>query len=185
MTVDKTNLTAGSSLTVTFSLSNSGPDHATDVVAHFTSSGAATVTSTSSSPGTFNTGAYSADFMVGDLASGGSATGTITLNVATNSPLSLVLAVSTSSFDPNATNDSANVELQALSATLAIAVGTNNVFHLTWPLTDSAFILEQTSLLVPSVWSSVTNAPGTDSANGLNFVDLSSTNSGSFFRLRK
>ena len=174
---------ADSDVQVNFTIRNQGPLPAAAVTGNFTAASVTTVTDTSSTVGTSDIIGKTAVFTIGDLAPGGSVSGTVKLHVTTNASFSLSMTASSTTPDPNIVNNSFTLNLQSNPITLQIFATSETAAHLSWPIVSSSYILEQTSLLSPSAWARVTNTPDSDGSQY--FLNLSVTNGGLYFRLRK
>ena len=184
MMTDTNTPVAGSDITVNFKISNQGPAAAAGVVGHFASTSAATVTSASIAQGTFTTDSTHADFVVGNLPSGSTVAGTVTLHIATNAPIDLTMTTSASSStsDPNLGDNTVTLHLSG-PVVLQISSTTNSVIRVSWPLVSAGYALEQSHALSPATWSSITNTPGSYSNQFV--LEIPATDTPTFYRLRK
>ncbi len=114
--VDNTTPDVGSNVVFTVSATNNGPDTATAVVVQDLLPGGLTFVSASS--GTYNsiTGAWP----VGSLASGATATLTITATVTDHLPITNTATVAATTFDPATADNSDSVVVNARDADLAV-----------------------------------------------------------------
>ena len=172
-----------SDILVNFTIRNQGPLPAAAVTGNFTAASVTTVTDTSSTVGTSDIIGKTAVFTVGDLAPGNSVSGTIKVHVITNASFSLSMTTSSTTPDSNTLNNSFTLSLQSTPITLQISATSDTAAHLSWPIVSSSYFLEQTGLLYPAAWTRVTNTPDSDGSEY--FLNLSITNPGSYFRLRK
>ncbi|HTI70481.1 MAG TPA: IPT/TIG domain-containing protein [Candidatus Limnocylindria bacterium] len=183
MTSTPTSPVTQADLVVNFTIRNQGPLPATAVQGTFTSSAVTAISNVDSSKGTSELSSTGALFTFGDLAPSETVTGSIRLLVLSNANFTLSMNATSGTPDGNTNNNTATLNLQSHPIVLNVSNPFADSIHLAWPAVGTNFLLEQSAGLGPVSWKVVTNTAEFDGSQYL--LDLSPTNSQSYFRLRK
>jgi hypothetical protein len=175
----------GGNLTLIIVPTNSGPDIASNVIAAVTYPAGVLVKSASTPKGTVNTNSSLVTFNIGSLAKSEALTLTLVLTAQSSGLVSNTVTLFSTTFDPNAANNTASRVTTVLSSPeLTIGpVGTNQV-RLSWPVSVSNFLLQSTLALTNNPpWA---NVPGTPVIEGNErVVTQPSTGVAKYYRLKQ
>jgi uncharacterized repeat protein (TIGR01451 family) len=143
----------GTDLVYRLLITNRGPSTATGVVATNTLPAGVTYLSAVASQGTAAPGAGVVTASLGSLASGGSATVTITVRPTALGTLTNAAVAAAAQADLNPADNAASVKTTVISQPALTQSMSGNALRLRWPVEASNFILEYTdSLTAPVVW---------------------------------
>lgn len=190
---------AGQPVSYLITVSNAGPDTATNVVVNDTLSALGTFVSATPSQGSFTSTPNSFAWNAGTLAAGGSAT--ITMQASANAAglLTNSAAAGSELNDPNAANNAASATVQILQPVSPVLSGsgsTNGVFFASFASVSGTGYEVQyrhalTSLPCPDLapcpgpdstpWTTLTNLPGT--GGPLTFTDANPGLTNRFYRI--
>ncbi len=190
---------AGQQVGYLITISNAGPDTATNVVVNDTISALGTFVSATPSQGGFTSTANSFAWNAGPLAPGASATISALISANAAGFLTNSAAVSSELNDPNAANNAASAVVQILQPVSPVLSGsgsTNGVFFATFTSVSGTGYEVQyrhalTSLPCPDLapcpgpdptpWTTLTNLPGT--GGPLTFTDANPGLTNRFYRI--
>ena len=173
----------GENFTVNFTINNVGPIPASAAKISFQSPAVTTLTQATASAGTVTFDAKSANFNLGNMAVGTSASGQLTLRANTNASFTLTLVASSTTPDPNPTNNTVTFSVQSNPVALQAFSVSPQTIHLSWPTGTPDYLLEKSPKLVPQSWTTVTDTPESDGSQY--FLNLTVTGNSLYFRLRK
>jgi uncharacterized delta-60 repeat protein/uncharacterized repeat protein (TIGR01451 family) len=165
----------------TLTVSNRGPALAQSVALLDQMPAGLALVSGSASVGTWNKVQGTLTWTIGSLASGGSASLTMTLRPTIAGTLSSTATASANQVDPNMANNTVVMVTSGINAPGLTVLRVGGNLRLSWPA-NTGFRLQSTELVNPANWVDVGISPQVE--NGQNVVTVGVPGSARFYRLR-
>ena len=171
----------GTSYSCTLTVTNHGPASASSVSLLDQMPAGLTLVSASASVGTWNKVQGTLTWNIGNLASGGSATLTLTSRLAVVGTLSSTATASANQTDLTMANNSVTMVTTGVNVPVLTVVRLGGSVRLSWPA-NSGFKLQSNDSLNPASWVDAVGTPQVD--GGQNIVNSSAAGGAKFYRLR-
>jgi len=192
-------ITAGQPVSYFITISNAGPDVATNVVVNDTLSALGTLGTLTPSQGTLNSSPNTFTWNAGELQAGGTATITVMATASAAGSLTNSANVASELSDPNPANNAASVVVQVVQPVSPVLAGsgyTNGVFFASFASESGTGYEVQYRHALPSLpcddlqpcpgpdptpWTTLTNLPGTGAV--IDFTDPTPATTNRFYRI--
>lgn len=152
---------ANAPLNFNFQVNNAGPLTAGELVVTVTLPLGVTFVGASGTPNFDHVG-NSVFYRYGDLGSGGLVNGGLTLRTGTTTNLTVTAVATSSTTIPSGGRNASSVTVPVLLPSLSFILIDPGTLLLQWPSPASTYQLENSLLLFPSEWTTVTNSPSDD-----------------------